>query len=42
VSAQASGAPTPLGAAATQLYALFDAAGHAGRDFSGIIEWLRE
>jgi 3-hydroxyisobutyrate dehydrogenase len=41
VSAQASGAPTPLGAAATQLYALFDAAGHAGRDFSGIIEWMR-
>lgn len=40
-AAQASGAPTPLGAAATQLYALFDAAGYAGRDFSGIIEWLR-
>jgi 3-hydroxyisobutyrate dehydrogenase len=40
-AAQASGSPTPLGAAATQLYALFDAAGYAGRDFSGIIEWLR-
>jgi 3-hydroxyisobutyrate dehydrogenase len=40
-AAQESGAATPLGAAATQLYALFNAAGHSGRDFSGIIEWLR-
>jgi len=40
-AAQSADAATPLGAAATQLYALFNAAGHAGRDFSGIIEWLR-
>jgi 3-hydroxyisobutyrate dehydrogenase len=40
-AAQGAGAATPLGAAATQLYALFNAAGHSGRDFSGIIEWLR-
>jgi 3-hydroxyisobutyrate dehydrogenase len=40
-AAQNAAAPTPLGAAATQLYALFTSAGHAGRDFSGIIEWLR-
>jgi 3-hydroxyisobutyrate dehydrogenase len=41
VAAQNAGAATPLGAAATQLYTLFNAAGQAGRDFSGIIEWLR-
>ena len=35
------GASTPLGAAAAQLYALFAAAGHAGDDFSGIINFLR-
>jgi 3-hydroxyisobutyrate dehydrogenase len=40
-AAQASGAATPLGAEATQLYALFNAQGHAGKDFSGIIEFLR-
>ena len=40
-AAQNVAAPTPLGAAATQLYALFNSAGHSGRDFSGIIEWLR-
>jgi 3-hydroxyisobutyrate dehydrogenase len=40
-AAQNAAAATPLGSAATQLYALFNAAGHAGRDFSGIIEWLR-
>ncbi len=40
-AAQSTGAATPLGAAATQLYTLFNSAGHAGRDFSGIIEWLR-
>lgn len=40
-AAQAAGAPTPLGAEATQLYALFNAAGHGGTDFSGIIRFLR-
>lgn len=35
------GASTPLGAAAAQLYALFAAGGHAGDDFSGIINFLR-
>ena len=36
-----AGASTPLGAAAAQLYALFAAAGHAGDDFSGIVNFLR-
>ena len=40
-AALASGANTPLGAAAAQLYALFNASGGAGADFSGIIEFLR-
>jgi 3-hydroxyisobutyrate dehydrogenase len=40
-AALASGANTPLGASAAQLYALFNAAGGAGSDFSGIIEFLR-
>jgi 3-hydroxyisobutyrate dehydrogenase len=40
-AALASGATTPLGAEAAQLYALFNAAGHAGEDFSGIIRFLR-
>ena len=40
-AAQAAGAVTPLGAEATQLYALFNAVGHAGDDFSGIIRFLR-
>ena len=40
-AAQAAGAATPLGAEATQLYALFNALGHAGDDFSGIINFLR-
>jgi len=35
------GAPTPLGAEATQLYSLFAAQGHEGLDFSGIIAMLR-
>jgi 3-hydroxyisobutyrate dehydrogenase len=34
-------AATPLGAEATQLYALFVAAGHGGDDFSGVINFLR-
>ena len=40
-AALASGATTPLGAEAAQLYALFNAAGHASDDFSGIINFLR-
>ena len=40
-AAQSSGAVTPLGAEAAQLYALFAAAGNAGVDFSGIINFLR-
>ncbi len=40
-AAQSVGAPTPLGAEATQLYALFAAQGHEGLDFSGIIRMLR-
>jgi 3-hydroxyisobutyrate dehydrogenase len=40
-AAQAAGAATPLGAEATQLYALFNALGNGGKDFSGIIEFLR-
>jgi 3-hydroxyisobutyrate dehydrogenase len=40
-AAQAVGAVTPLGAEATQIYALFDALGHGGSDFSGIIRFLR-
>jgi 3-hydroxyisobutyrate dehydrogenase len=40
-AAAASGAVTPLGAQAAQLYALFNASGHAGEDFSGIINFLR-
>ena len=40
-AAAASGAVTPLGAQAAQLYALFNAAGHAGEDFSGVINFLR-
>jgi len=40
-AAQSAGAATPLGAEATQLYALFAAQGNAGVDFSGIIKMLR-
>ena len=40
-AAQGAGAVTPLGASAMQLYALFNAAGEAGTDFSGIINFLR-
>ena len=40
-AAQGAGAATPLGAEAAQLYALFNAQGGAGADFSGIIEFLR-
>lgn len=40
-AAQSAGAVTPLGASATQLYALFNAAGEEATDFSGIINFLR-
>lgn len=40
-AAQSAGAATPLGAEATQLYALFNALGQGGTDFSGIIKFLR-
>ncbi len=36
-----SGAATPLGAEATQLYTLFNQLGHGGDDFSGLINFLR-
>ena len=34
-------APTPLGAQAAQLYALMEASGHDGLDFSGIIKLIK-
>jgi len=40
-AAQSTGATTPLGAEATQLYSLFAAKGHASLDFSGIVRMLR-
>jgi 3-hydroxyisobutyrate dehydrogenase len=40
-AALASGAATPLGAEAAQIYALFAGAGHAHEDFSGIINFVR-
>ncbi len=40
-AAQRNGAVTPLGAEATQLYALFEQLGNGGTDFSGIIRFLR-
>jgi 3-hydroxyisobutyrate dehydrogenase len=40
-AALASGAATPLGAEAAQIYGLFDGAGHGGEDFSAIIRMLR-
>jgi 3-hydroxyisobutyrate dehydrogenase len=40
-AAAASGVATPLGAEAAALYGLYCAHGEAGRDFSGIIRFLR-
>jgi 3-hydroxyisobutyrate dehydrogenase len=40
-AAQASHAETPLGHEAAKLYERFADAGFAGKDFSGIIEMLR-
>jgi 3-hydroxyisobutyrate dehydrogenase len=41
-AALSSGASTPLGAEAAQLYALFEKLGNGSRDFSSIIEMFRE
>jgi 3-hydroxyisobutyrate dehydrogenase len=40
-AAASAGAATPLGAEAAQIYALFNNAGGAGVDFSGVIRYLR-
>jgi NAD-binding of NADP-dependent 3-hydroxyisobutyrate dehydrogenase len=40
-AAASAGSNTPLGAAAAQLYVLFNTAGGAREDFSGIINFLR-
>jgi 3-hydroxyisobutyrate dehydrogenase len=40
-AAHAAGAATPLGAGAAALYDLFCAHGHAAKDFSGIIRFVR-
>jgi 3-hydroxyisobutyrate dehydrogenase len=39
-AAQAAGAVTPMGAQATQIYAMMAAAGLGGTDFSGVIRFL--
>jgi 3-hydroxyisobutyrate dehydrogenase len=41
-AAKAAGAHTPLGADAAKIYAAYAESGEAGRDFSGIIRYLRE
>ncbi|MFG1294334.1 3-hydroxyisobutyrate dehydrogenase [Xanthobacter variabilis] len=41
-AAGTAGAATALGAAATTLYTAFAEAGNEGKDFSGIVEWIRE
>jgi 3-hydroxyisobutyrate dehydrogenase len=40
-AAKAAGAVTPLGKHAQEIYQAFDAAGHGGVDFSGIIQHVR-
>lgn len=40
-AALSSGATTPLGAQAAQLYGLFEKLGHGGEDFSAIINFIR-
>jgi 3-hydroxyisobutyrate dehydrogenase len=40
-AAKASGAATPLGEQAQDMYKTFDAMGHGGMDFSGIIQHVR-
>lgn len=41
-AALASGATTPLGAQAAQLYGLFEKLGHGAEDFSAIVKFFRE
>jgi 3-hydroxyisobutyrate dehydrogenase len=41
-AAQSTGAATPMGQAAADLYARFQAAGHGSEDFSAMIKFLRE
>jgi 3-hydroxyisobutyrate dehydrogenase len=41
-AAESTGAVTPLGARAAELYQLFNDLGNAGKDFSGIINMLRQ
>jgi 3-hydroxyisobutyrate dehydrogenase len=41
-AAKSVGAATPLGKQAQEIYKTFDAAGHGGVDFSGIIQHVRE
>jgi 3-hydroxyisobutyrate dehydrogenase len=41
-AARACGSHAPLGASAAELYAAFAGGGDAGKDFSGIIEFLRK
>ena len=41
-AANTTGAATPLGKHAQEIYKAFDAAGHGGVDFSGIIQHVRE
>jgi 3-hydroxyisobutyrate dehydrogenase len=41
-AAKASGAATPLGKQAQEIYRAFDASGHGGVDFSGIIQHVRQ
>jgi 3-hydroxyisobutyrate dehydrogenase len=41
-AAKAAGAATPLGKHAQEIYRAFDADGHGGVDFSGIIQHVRE
>ena len=40
-AAKAAGAATPLGKQAQEIYKAFDAAGHGGVDFSGIVQHVR-
>jgi 3-hydroxyisobutyrate dehydrogenase len=40
-AARATGAATPLGKHAQEIYQAFDAAGHGGVDFSGIVQHVR-
>jgi 3-hydroxyisobutyrate dehydrogenase len=41
-AAKATGAATPLGKHGQEIYKAFDAEGHGGVDFSGIIQHIRE